>query len=715
LHTLIKCLVLVGRQHGVDLTVERLVHDYALEEEPDSTRLIRIAQDKGLKARSKRMKWADLRRLGQAYPVIARLGNGNGVILTGFHDDDAGGHVEVLDPLADRPELLRIDGKRMIAAWTGEIIMLKRSQGIGDEDQPFGLRWFIPEVLRQKGVFIQITIAALMLHVLALTTPIFFQLTFDKVLGNQSIDTLYVLTTGVIAALLFNALLEYLRGLMLVHATSKIDVRVATRTFHKLLSLPITFFQTTSTGVLSKHMQQSSAIREFLTGRLFLTILDLLVLVVYLPVLYFYNSALTNMVLGFAATIAAISLVIISPYHKRLQALYIAEGDRQALLVESIGGMETIKAMAMEPTKRQAWDQCTAKAVAMHMGVSKISLVSRSLSGLLQKIMMIAIIFFGAHLVFSGELTLGAIIAFNMLSVRVTAPLVAAVGLISEFQQAALSVRMLGKVMNQPPERASTVGLTPQIAGQIDFEDVSFRYSPEGPLILDDVSFQIKAGQVIGVVGRSGSGKSTITRLIQGLYRPDAGIIRLDGIDIREVDLSHIRLNIGAVLQESFMFNGSVRQNIAATRPDAAFQEIVSAAQLAGADEFIERLPQGYDTVLEEGASNISGGQKQRLAIARALLRNPPILIFDEATSALDPESEAIIQANMRDIAAGRTVFNVSHRLSSLVNSNAIMVIDRGIIVDLAPHAVLLERCDIYRHLWERQTAHMSSAGLAAE
>jgi len=698
MQTAIKCLVLLARQHGIDLTVDR------------------IAQDKGLKARRKRLTWEDLSRLGQAYPVLIRLDNGNSVIATSFRAaEDGADQVLILDPMAEKAELLSIDREKMEAAWSGETIFFKRRQSMADEEQPFGFGWFVPEMLRQRGVFAQIAICAILLHVLALATPIFFQLTFDKVLGNQSIDTLYVLTVGILIALGFNQIIEYLRGLMLVHATSKIDIRIATRTFHKLLNLPITFFKMSSAGVLTKHMQQTSTIREFLTGRLFLTGLDMTVLFVYVPVLMFYSTTLTYIVLGFAAAIGSVSLVIMKPYKTRLRALYQAEGDRQGLLVESIAGMETIKSLAMEPMKRKAWDDSAAKAIAMHMGVSKISLISKSFSGFLQKAMTVAIIFVGAHLIFAGEVSMGAIIAFNMLAARVTGPLVAAVGLISEFQQTSLAVKMLGEVMNQKPERTSATGLTHRIAGNVDFERVSFRYGREGSMALDDISFSVEAGQVIGLVGRSGSGKSTITRLIQGLYPPGAGIIRIDGVDVREIDLSHIRLNIGVVLQESFLFRGTVRDNISATRPDAAFQEIVSAAKLSGADEFIERLPNGYDTFLEEGASNLSGGQKQRLSIARSLLRNPPILIFDEATSALDPESETIIQDNMREIAAGRTVFNVSHRLSSLVDSDAIMVVDRGKIVDFAPHEMLHKRCDIYRHLWDTQHAHIRAAELAAE
>lgn len=716
LHTAIKSLVLIARKHGVDVGVERLTHDYALDEEPTTPRLLRIAQDLGLKARLKKFQWNDLARIGKAYPVIARLDNGNSVIVTEFrHIENGKDSVMVLDPLADRAELLVLDQETFEGAWSGDIILLKPASSLADPNQPFGFKWFIPEILNHKGTFINIGIAALVMHVLALSTPIYIQITLDKVIGNQSYDTLYVLSVGVVLALVFNAIIEFLRGLLLVHATSKIDIRVSTRTFSKLVSLPINFFKSTSAGVLTKHMQQVSTVREFLTGRIFLTLLDMTVLFVYVPILYFYSPLLTAVVLGFSTAIAAISLAIRGPYRSRLQKLYEAEGQRQALLVESIAGMETIKALSMEPMRKNEWDQSAAQAVNTQLSVSKISLISRSLSGLLQKLMGVSIIFIGALMVFSGDLTVGAIIAFNMLSARVTGPLVAAVGLINEYQQSSLAVKMLGNVMNHKSERTSSSGLTPPIKGAIEFEDISFRYSPEDTLALDKMSFKIDAGKFVGIVGRSGGGKSTVTRLLQGLYPPHSGIIRIDGVDMREIDLAHVRLNTGVVLQESFLFRGTVRENIGVTRPDAAFQEIDSAARLAGASEFIERLPQGYDTMLEEGASNLSGGQKQRLSIARALLRNPAIMIFDEATSALDPESEKIIQNNMREIAAGRTVFSVSHRLSTLVHADSIIVVDAGKIVDMAPHKVLLARCEIYKTLWDKQNDHNKLNELAAE
>jgi ATP-binding cassette subfamily B protein len=451
-------------------------------------------------------------------------------------------------------------------------------------------------------------------------------------------------------------------------------------------------------------MQQASRIREFLTGRLFLTALDALSLLVFLPVLAFYSLKLTCLVLAFTFLSGLVVALLIGPFRRRLFSLYQAEGERQALLVETVHGMRTVKSLAMEPLQGRIWDDRCAQSVSTRFGVEKISAAAQSVTGLLEKLMTLGIIGLGALDVFSGELTIGALVAFNMLAGRVSGPLLQMVTMVHEYQEVALSVKMLGEVMNQQQERGGKRdGLRPNLSGSIEFENVSFRYGADGAPALDNVSFKIPAGTVFGIAGRSGSGKTTLTRLISGLYPVQQGLLRVDGFDSREIDLVHLRKNIGIVLQDNFLFRGSVRDNIACVKRDATFEEIAHAAQLAGADEFIERLPRGFDTMLEENAENLSGGQKQRLAIARALITNPRLLILDEATSSLDSESEMIVRRNLRRIADGRTVIIVSHRLSMLADANAILVIDRGQIVDLDHHDKLLAQCTTYRHLWTQQ------------
>ena len=703
-----ECLAATLRHNGLDGNAERLVADYAIGDEGIGFDLmLRMARDAGLRARRTKVGRGALLRLGQAFPAMARLENGNWVTVLGAEKDEAGAVIlRLFDPLAQAiGGLITVPLDQFAKRWRGELLLAKRSYGITDPEQPFGFKWFVPEILQQGRLFMDVAVAALFLYALGLATPIFFQLVIDKVLVHQSYATLVVLAVGVGVALAFEALFVFLRRYLLIYATNRIDIRVATRTFRHLLNLPINFFEQASAGVLVKHMQQSSRIREFLTGRLFLTLLDALSLLVFVPVLVLYSPTLSMVVLGFSALIGLIVALLIVPFRKRLAALYAAEGERQGLLVETFHGVRTIKSLAMEPLQRRVWDDRSAQTINTRFKVEVISITAQAVTGLLEKLMAVAIIGFGALQVFDGAMTVGALIAFNMLASRVSGPLVAIVTMVHEYQEVALSVRMLGEVMNQKPERSGrSEGLRPEITGGVDFENVAFRYLQDGAFALNDISFSIPGGSIMGVVGRSGSGKSTMTRLIQGLYPVQQGLIRISGHDVRELDLNHLRRNVGVVLQDSFLFRGTVRDNIAAAKPDATFERIVEAARLAGALEFIEQLPRGFDTVIEEGAENLSGGQRQRLSIARALVTDPKILILDEATSALDPESEAIVKKSIKGIAAGRTVIIVSHRLSMLTDADSILVFDRGLLVDVGPHGQLVSRCTTYRHLWNQQT-----------
>lgn len=709
--TCLHCLVSIARHHGIELAAERLRRTYAIADGAiHHALLLRIAREAGLRARVAHLTWDKLARLGQAYPVLASLNNRNWVIVTGVGKNVAGEEaIEVLDPLAERAEPLVVTKAAFCANWGGEVVLVKRSRVPHDKPPPFGFRWFIPELLRQKRLFAEVAVAALMLYALGLVVPLFFQLVIDKVLVHESFTTLYVLAIGVVIALVFDAVFMFLRRYLLLYATNRVDIRIATRTFAHLLSLPISFFEHIPAGVLVKHMQQASRVREFLTGRLFLTALDAISLLVFLPVLFFYSPKLTLVVLGFAAAIAVVIALLVGPFRRRLYALYQAEALRQGLLVESVHGMRTLKSLAIEPLQKRVWDDRSAQSVAMRFRVEKISATAQSVTGLLEKLMSVAIIGFGALDVFNGAMTVGALVAFNMLAGRVSGPLVQIVTMVHEYQEVVLAVQMLGEVMNQKPERDNArPGLRPELTGEIEFENVTFRYGPEGAPALDNVSFAIPAGSIFGIVGRSGSGKTTLTRLIQGLYPVQQGLLRIDGFDARELDLVHLRAGIGVVLQDNFLFRGTVRDNIACVRPDASFEQVARAARTAGADEFIERLPRGYDTILEENAENLSGGQKQRLAIARALLTDPHILILDEATSALDPESEVIIRHNLRRIASGRTVIIVSHRLSMLADAEVILVLDRGRLADLGQHEQLMARCATYRQLWNQQTRQVA-------
>ena len=702
------CLSAIARHHQVAMDSRRLLHDYALgEEEPTVSELLEMASAYELKSKKTRVRWKMFPRIGQAYPMLGVKKNGKYAVLCGWREDREDPEkstLAVLDP-SDPPEqgqfrfLSRADFEEN---YTGTAVFLKRIYKLSDEDQPFSLLWFLPEFIKLRGIFFQIALLVVMMTLIALVTPLFFQIVVDKVIVHQGLTTLNSLGIGIVIVILFNGILDYLRSYLLLFATNKIDISTAMKTFRHLMRLPIEFFERVPSGVLLKHMQQTEKIRGFLSGNLFFTILDLFSLFLFIPFLLFYSKVLTAVVLGFSAAMALVIASLIRPFQRRLNELYMAEGKRQSMLVESIHGIRTVKSLALEPVEERLWDNSSAYAIKSYFRVGKISMAAKSISQVLEMLMTVCVIWVGVYLVFDKTITVGALIAFQMLAGRVTGPLVRLVGLIHEYQQIALSVRMLGVVMNSPMEPAGG-GVRNPLKGHIEFDNVTFQYRPDLPQVIRNFSLDIPQGSTIGIVGRSGSGKTTLTKLLQGLYPIQSGLIRIDGIDLREIDKAHLRSSIGVVLQENYFFNGTVRENICLTKRSASLEEIIYAAKLAGADEFVQTLPKGYDTMLEENASNLSGGQKQRLAIARALLTNPSILIFDEATSALDPESETVIQNNLAAIARGRTVLIISHRLSIVSSADRILVIDKGERTAFAPHRELLTMPGTYSDFWHQQ------------
>lgn len=714
-HTAVKGLAMVAGMRGLDIAPQRVLRDFVLgNEEPSLTKLTQIAAELGLRIRPSTLPIERLSKLGNAYPALIRLRNGNHMVLIEVQEVDGLSIFALRDPQVSDEVVIHIDEHRMREAWDGTVIFVKRHFKFDDEEQPFGFAWFLPVIYRQRALFRDVGFAAIALTFLGMAMPIFFQLIIDRVVVHQSYGSLYVLAVGFGIVIIFEVIFNYMRSYMMLVATNRIDAITNIRVFNKLISLPMHFFEKASTGVVLKNVYQVDAVRGFLTGQVFFTMLDCISLVIVIPFMFYFHAPLALMVISMALIIALLFVLYMPILKRELQRMYEIDARRQGFLVETIQGIRTVKSLALDALKRHEWDSRVAMAINKRFDVAKKVLGLQSAVMTLQLSIGLLVMGFGAYFVLEGSLTIGGLIGINILTQRVVGPLVQLSQLYQSFQETALSVRMLGTIMNHPSEGGrSGSGVRTPLRGEVVFQEVRFRYPGAPNAALDQVSFRADAGKILGVMGRSGSGKTTITRLLQGLHHAQEGLIKIDGYDLREIDLDHLRSSIGVVLQDSFLFRGTIRENIAAGKAGASLEEVMRAASLAGATEFIERLPKGFDTVLDEGSSNLSGGQRQRLAIARALLPDPPILILDEATSALDAESEAIVQENLFGIAHGRTLIIISHRLSSLVPAHKILCMDQGKVVDAGTHAELLARCEIYRSLWETQTQFLLGAHAA--
>jgi len=704
-------LAIAARHRGIHLSPAQLRRDHQLGPvEPSPKKLLDIARASGLRAVATELKFDDLMRLGPALPAILVLKNGSPMVLLHSERHAEPPHVVLQDPDAGEDAPLTLDEHRLALGWAGEIILIKRDYRLRDQDQAFGLGLIISQLLRDHRIARDIAVAAIVLSVLALGPIIFWRLLIDRVLYYQSFDTLAVLCTAMLVLILFETAFGYMRRFLVIHVTARIDAKLSTYMFDKVLSLPLDFFERSSTGVITRDMNEMFKIRSFLTGQLFGTVLDSFVLLVFLPIMFFFSAILTAVVLGFSAVICLWIVWMLPVLGRKCSAVFRAEGAKNAFLVESLQGIRTVKSLALDARQRHEWDVRVAAATRLRVDELRTANIIQTVVTPLERVLVSGTLALAVYLAIAAhdQIYIGAIVAFMMLTQRIASPLIQLSHLLQQYDEARIAVRTIAALVNQPAEEGrSRVRIRTPLKGRIEFEDVRFCYRGAAKPALDGVSFTVPEGTILGVMGRSGSGKTTVARLLQMLDSNYEGLIKIDGNDLREIDVDHLRSSLGVAPQECFLFSGTIRDSIAAAKPDASFEDIVYAARLAGAEEFIDHLPRGYETYIQEGSTNLSGGQRQRLAIARALLGDPRILILDEATSSLDAESEAIVNANLLRIAKGRTLVVISHRLSMLVPADAVLVLDRGRVYDIGRHDELLERCDIYRGLWHRQNPYL--------
>jgi ATP-binding cassette, subfamily B, bacterial HlyB/CyaB len=707
----LRALAWVASRLGLEISVAQLYRRFALESgEPSLAMLCSICKEIGLEARAVTMRFNELPQLKRALPGILRARDGGALILEDARYDPSSGAVAIIrDPRAGDDAQLAVDELHLAELWEGEVILIKRIHASTDDNRPFGLSWIAAQVMRERALFGDIALGAFISTIFALAPPLIFMIVLDRVLISHSYATLNLLVGAILIMLVFETVLAFLRRKLTQIATSRIDGRLNLYIVDKILKLPLNYFERTPTGQTLSKLGQIWLIRHFLTGQLFGAFLDAVPLIGLVPAMLLLDWRLALLAFAFAGIIFVIVMLFVKPIGSLYHNVVLAEQAKGAHLVETIYGIRTIKSLALEGRRRREWDHRVARAVAAQHKLGLMANYPQTLSLPFERLIYSGCFAVGAYMVLTdpGSINPGALVAFAMLAGRLGAPLVKIAQLQQDIAEVRGAVGEVASVMNEPPEEANVHGLRAPIKGEVSFKDVRFRYSNNTPFALDNVSFTIPAGTTLGIMGRSGSGKTTVTRLLQRLNASYEGSIKIDGMDLREIDLMHLRTHIGVVPQENFLFSATIRENIAMAKPDAPFADVVRAAQLAGAEEFIERLPRGYDTMLEEGAANLSGGQRQRLALARALLIDPPLLILDEATSALDAESEAIVNANLRKIARGRTVLSISHRLSMLVECDAILVLERGRLYDMGTHEELLHRCDIYQQMWYQQNRHL--------
>lgn len=694
------CLQIAAQIRNMRIDVRALSRSHAIGPgEIETNKLIRIARDVGLKASLKRLPLA---RLLTKYPLPIIFQNNEkrfGLVLSFDKHKERG---LALLPGETKPQELSL--LELKALCNGVFIVI--GQALLSEEARFGFGWFFAEIVRHKNAVLQVMLASFFVQIFGLVTPLFTQVILDKVIVHRTLTTLDVMAVGFLLVSVFEFALNMVRNYIFVHAANKIDAKLGAKLFRHLLRLPFAYFENRKVGNIVARVRELDTIREFITNKSVTLIIDLLFSFVFVIMMVIYSPMLTAIVLVSVALVGTIYVIVTPELRARLQNKFNMAAESSSYLVECVTGVQTVKSLAIEGAVQNKWETALGNYLKASFKLSNMGNVAGALCSLIQRAMTISVLYFGVRLVIENKLTIGQLIAFQMFAGQFSQPVLRLVNLWNDFQQALLSVDRLGDILHHPMEVQSSKSITlPSVGGAIQLKGVSFSYAPGRPKVLDDITLEIPAGTSIGIVGRSGSGKSTVAKLIQRLYLPTDGAIFIDNIDTRHMDPLWLRSNIGVVPQESFLFNSSVRDNICDPLPAAPVELIIAAAKVAGAHEFISEMPEGYDTMVGERGSSLSGGQKQRIAIARALISNPKILIFDEATSALDYESERIIQENLNEIKRGRTMIIIAHRLSTIRTCDIIVVVEKGRIVETGTHNELIQRNGIYASLNKQQSA----------
>lgn len=651
----------------------------------------------GLQLRQLQATWNDLQQL--SFPALLRWQQQDWIIVYEIR----GNRLIIANPSNLGQTCESISQAMLEENWDGQLWQVEAIQ----QQDKFNLTWFVPAIWQHRKLLTEVLLISFSLQLLGLATPIITQYIIDKVMVYQNRSALDVMAIALLGFAILEAILGILRLFIFTHTANRLDLSLSSQLFRQLMRLPLTYFESRRVGDTVARVQELENIRSFLTGTALTVILDSIFSVVYLVLMFFYSLSLTLVALAVIPFFIILNLVATPILRRWLNETFNQGADSQSYLVETVTGIHAVKAHAAERKSRRRWEGLFARYIRTSFKAATISNIGSNIGDFLTNFSYLIILWFGAGLVIEQKLTIGALVAFQMLASKVTDPLLRLVQLWQEFQQVLLSVDRLGDILNSAPEAEPGTGVVlPPLRGQISFEQVLFRYQLEQKeAVLKGISFTVKPGMFVGIVGRSGSGKSTLSKLLQRLYQPESGRIFIDDFDIKNVDIGSLRQQISVVLQEDFLFNGSIAENITLGDVDITPEQVIKAAKLAAAHDFISELPQGYETNIGERGIALSGGQRQRIALARLFLSQAPILILDEATSGLDSETEQKVLHNLQEVAQTRTVFMIAHRFSPLKQADLILVLEKGVIVEKGKHEELLQKKGVYWALYQRQLA----------
>lgn len=632
-----------------------------------------------------------------AFPSIIEFKNGKFALIGKTSGD------KLILQVPNQPDSLQLSVHELIEISQSQWMQISINMGIST-GQKFGLAWFFKSFLRYKSLLGEILLASFTLQLFALVSPLAFQVVIDKVLVHRGLTTLDVIVLGLAFSSLFETILSGLRTYILNHTTNRVDAELGSKMYQHLLSLPAGFYSNRKVGEVVSRVREMESVRAFFTGSGLSSFVDIFFTLFFLLVMAYYSLILTLVVLISLPLFLAVSVLFIPILNQHMEDRFAKAADNHSFLVESIAGIETIKFMTAESRFKRQWDEKLSDYVRANFKTSHLANITQQGVQFINKFLSLILLWMGAKLVLSGDLSIGQLIAFNMLSARVNAPILRLSSLWQEFQQMRVSLRRMGDILDTPGEIISGSSLSlDMVKGSVSFQNIFFRYRSEGRDVLRDLSLEIQPGELIGIVGSSGSGKSTLAKLLMRIYFPTQGRVLLDGNDISGLNPLLLRRYVSVVTQDVILFSRTVRENISMGQTDISFEQLVYASKMAGADEFIKKLPHGYDTILSERGSNLSGGQRQRIAIARALLMQPRILILDEATSMLDADTEMQFWQHIRRIAFQRTVIAITHRLSTVLDMDRVIVMEDGQVIEQGQPRYLISANGRFSYLYSLQ------------